>query len=241
MTPPEKAPAISRWVIVAALAVIAAALAIAAITTGYDRYTERYTVTTEGRDGLAVARVVQSTLSKASDLKVSTLTGTVQSVASDSRGFGMINSNRVMKAPFEVDYFVNLSALGPGDFMWDDASDTLTVRAPAVRLGKVNVDESRTYLDRTTGIFVTRDAMAKMQRQASAGAVRVAREEAGKPDKMAAARRNAQAALMALFGAPLRAQGIDAKVVVRFADERARDGERWDVSKSLQEVLAEAR
>ena len=215
------------------LGVIAAGLAVA-----YRSYTERYTVETEGRDGLAVARVVRATLTDASELKVSTLRGTVQSVASDSRGFGMINSNRVMKAPFEVDYFVDLSGLGPADFRWDEASRTLLVRAPDVRIGKVNVDESRTYLDRTTGIFVTRAAMAEMQRRASAGAERVANTEAAKPERIVAAKRNARAALSALFRMPLSVAGLgDVSVEVEFVGDARRTGERWDVSRSLQEVL----
>lgn len=212
---------------------------LAALLIGYRTYTERYTVQTEGRDGLAVARVVRATLTKGSDLKVSTLHGTVQSVASDSRGFGLVNSNRVMKAPFEVDYFVDVSGLAPGDFIWNEQLKTLTVNAPGVRLGKVNVDESRTYLDRTTGLFVTRDAMAKMQRQASAGAERVAAQEARKPERIAAARRNARSALTALFAGPLTAAGLgEVTVKVVFPGENRVRDQQWDMSRSLEEVLA---
>lgn len=203
----------------------------------YRTYTQRYTVSTEGDTGVAVAKIVEATLREASDLKVSTLTGTVQSTASDTRGFGWITSKRVMKAPFSVDYFVDVSALSPRDFIWDASTKTLTVRAPGVRLGKVNVDEANTYLDRTQGVFVTRNAMAALQREASANAASVAHAEAMTPERVAEARRNARAAIMRLFAAPLAAAGLDARVEVRFAGEGARGEEHWDVSRSLEEVL----
>jgi len=40
---------------------------------------------------------------------------------------------------------------------------------------------------------------------------------------------------------PLRAVGVDAKVVVRFTDEPVANDERWDVSRSIDEVLANRR
>ena len=42
------------------------------------------------------------------------------------------------------------------------------------------------------------------------------------------------------FAMPLRAAGIDAQVKVRFADDPTPAGERWDTSRSLQEVLGNA-
>ena len=231
-----------RLIAVVAGAVVAgavvAALVVTAAVVGYRAYTERYVVRTD--DGVAVARVVSATLSGASDLKVSTLTGTVQSTATDTRGMGMFTSSRVMKAPFEVAYFVDVSGLDARDFRWDAATRTLVVDAPAVRVGTVNVDESRTYLDRTTGLFVTRGAMAALQHQASARATRVAGEEARKPDRIAQAQVNARRSLAALFGGPLAAAGLDADVVVRFADDPRSGGERWDTSRSLREVIGNA-
>ena len=149
------------------LLIVAVALAIV----GYRTWTERYQVSTGPNDDVAVSEVVRSTFSGANDLKVAQLTGTVQSVAS-ARSFGFLDSNRVMKAPFQVDYFVDLSRMGPGDFQWNPATKTLTVHPPDVRVGNANVDEGKTYIDHTEGLFVTRGAMAAMQRQASARATR---------------------------------------------------------------------
>lgn len=208
----------------------------------YRSWNERYVVTeAKDRSGIAIAQVVAATLSKSGDLRVSRLSGTVQGVGSDTRGFGMLTSRRVMKAPFEVDYFVDVGALSPRDFRYDAQRKVLLVEAPDVRVARANVDEGKSYIDQTSGVFVTRDAMAAMQRQASAGATRVAAEEARKPENLIAAKRNARAAITALFEAPLAAAGLDARVEVRFAGDPVRDGERWDVSRSLEEMLSNAR
>lgn len=224
------------------LAIAAAAALIVAGVIGYRRYDEQYTVTTQPDTGLAVARVVRATFRGASDLKVSTLSGTVQGVATDKGALGMLRSERVMKAPFSVDYFVDLSGMGPGDFRWNPETRTLLVTAPDVRVGAVNVDESRTYIDRTSGLYVSRAAMARLRQGSSARAHGVARTEAFKPENIAAARENARRALSGLLGAPLQAAGLgQVAVTVRFAGEQRGQGDQWDLSRSLEEVLDNAR
>lgn len=224
-----------RRLIATVATIVLGVVALMAIVVGYRKFNERYVVKTD--DGVAVAQVVRATLSGASDLKVSTLTGTVQSTATDTRGMGMLTSQRVMKAPFAVDYFVDVSGLDAGDFRWDAGTRTLVVDAPGVRVGAVNVDEAHTYVDRTTGVFVTRGAMTALQRQASARADRVATAEARNPERLVQAQANARRALGKLFAGPLAAAGLDAKVVVRFASDPVRGGERWDTSRSLEEVM----
>ena len=221
--------------IVVLLAVMVGALT--AIYVAYRTYTDRYVITTEGRDGPAVARIVETTFAGASDLKVSTLSGTVQSVGTNKGMFAWLDTSYVMKAPFSAGYYVDLSAMRPSDFRWEEATKRLTVRAPEVRVGDVNVDESRIYIEDTKGVFVTRKMMGSMRQQASAGADRVAAAEARKPERIAAARRNARAALSNLLVAPLRAGGLgDVTVQVEFAGD-GRSTERWDTSRSLQDVL----
>lgn len=218
-----------------AILLVVGALAIV----GYRTWTERYQVSTGPNDDVAVSQVVRSTFSGANDLKVAQLTGTVQSTAS-AKSLGVLDSSRVMKAPFQVEYFVDLSRMGPGDFLWNPATKILTVHPPDVRVGKVNVDEGKTYLDHTEGLFVTRGAMAALQRQASARAESVAGEAALKPDKLAAARRNARADLTNLLGGPLKAAGVRGVTVnIVFPGEGPRSSEQWDVSRSIPEVLAD--
>lgn len=223
----------------AAVALVVLLLGGAVAYRVYERYVQPYAVARE-EDGQAISRVIGASLAEAADLRVSRLSGTVQAVASDRRMGGLLNSTRVMKAPFEVGYFVDLSRLDRGDFFWDARARTLIVTAPDVRIDGVHVDEARTTLDRTSGVFVTRDAMAALRRQASAEAQRVAQTEAARPERLAAARRNGRAAIATLFARPLRIAGLDVRVQVHFAGTSDVDAGQLDRSRSLAEIYAEA-
>lgn len=204
----------------------------------YERYIDVPTVERED-DGRAITRIVDARLVGASDLRVSRLSGTVQAVSTDERWGRLLRSQYIMKAPFAVDYFVDLAKLDRGDFLWNAQDRILTVTVPDVRPEPANIDEARASVSRTDGIFVTRDAMAALRQRASGNAERVAREEAVKPARLAAARRNGRAAVAAIFGRPLRVAGVRATVQVRFAGEPVRDPERMDLSRSLAEIYAE--
>ncbi|VVT03755.1 conserved hypothetical protein [Sphingomonas sp. EC-HK361] len=241
LVPPRDRQAVK---LVVAVVLAFGILALGAI--GYRTYVQRYTVSTREdltgeKDSSVVAGVVTATLFKAGDLRVSRLTGVVQGVGRDVRGFGMLQSQRVVKSPFEVDYFIDLSGLGARDFHYDAKTNTLLVRAPGIRIGRPDIDESRTTLDNTDGLFVTRAAMAAMQKQVATSAMRVASEDAKKPENLAKARESGRTAIARLFGAPLRAAGIEATVKVRFADDPVRNDEQWDMSRSLEEVLGNAK
>lgn len=202
----------------------------------YDRYAERYTV--ERDDGVAVSRVVRSVFADAQALKVGELSGTVQSSATDTRGFGLLRSDHVFKAPFTAAYFVDLSGRTADDYRWNAATRTLTVSAPEVTVGRVDVDEAGKTLTRTRGLFVTRAAQEELARRTSVTAQRVAQAEAGKPQHLMQARTNARRTLRSLFAAPLAAAGLnDVTVEVRFAADGEPNGERWDTSRSLRDVL----
>jgi hypothetical protein len=222
---------------------IALAIAIAGVAAaiGWRTYNERYTVSTRKDDDLAVAMVVRSVFSEAADLKVSTLSGTVQGVGRTERAGGLLPSQLVMKAPYSVDYFIDLSNLGPEDFRWNRRANTLFVTIPDVRVATPNVEEGKASLYKTSGIFVTRGAMEAMRRQASQGAEQVTKREALKPERLAQARENGRRALTGLMRAPLAASGQSGvKVVVRYEGERRSRTERWDVSRSIEDVLKDA-
>jgi hypothetical protein len=221
--------------LVAAIIAIVAALVIAKI--GYDKYNEKYVV--ERRDdGIAIDRIVRATFTGASALKVGSLSGTVQSTASDVRGFGMLASDKV-KAPFSVDYFVDMARMGGADYRWDQANRVLTILPPDVIVGAPNIDESATSVSETRGLYVTRAAAEALARQVSIGARRTAEVEARKPERIAAARENARRALAKLLGAPLEAAGVGkVRVAIVFPYERQGSNERWDTSTSPQDVIA---
>ncbi|MDO7841039.1 DUF4230 domain-containing protein [Sphingomonas immobilis] len=206
----------------------------------YRHYTVDYTVTRE-EDGVAISKVVDARLDSAVDLRVSKLTGTVQATSADAGWGGMLASGLVFKAPFEADYFVDLSKLDRGDFFWDAKTRTLIVNPPDVRVDSVNVDEGRATLDQTTGLLVTRGAMTRLRQRASTHATQAARSAAATPSNIARARDNARVAIADLYQRPLRAAGLDATVRVRFKGEAVRNDEQWDRSKSIAEILAASR
>ena len=224
-------------ILVIVVAIIALIAAVVVAKLGYDRYAEKYAV--ERRDdGVAVDRIVRATFANASALKVGSLTGTVQSTASDVRGFGMLASDKVVKAPFSVDYFVDVSRLSGDDYRWDAATRTLTILAPDVVAAAPNIDASAATVSQTRGLFVTRDAAEALARQVAIGARRTAQAEANKPERIATARDTARRALAKLLGGPLEAAGIgDVHVAITFPYERRGPDERWDASRTPAEVL----
>ncbi|WP_033922329.1 DUF4230 domain-containing protein [Sphingomonas sp. 37zxx] len=227
------------------LVMLAAAAVIALVGfTLWERYNERYVVTeAEEPGGPAVTQLVTARLSGMSRLKVAELAGTVQSTASDTRGFGWLRSNQIIKMPYSVDYFVDVSAIGPDDVQWNAETRTLVVDAPDVTVGKPNTDEGARTLVRTSGLVVTRTAAEELSRRTSQAAQAKAESGARSPERIAQAREYARRSVAALMGTPLEALGYGgARVLVTFPAERGyRDGERWDVSKSVEKVLANRR
>ena len=167
----------------------------------------------------------------------------MQSVASASRLDGLLTSDQVVKAPFTVDYFVDLSRLSARDISWDARSGTLSVDVPELTIAAPDVDQSAVTLVRTRGLFVSRSASAELFRKGAAEARRAAGEEARKPQWLALAHENARRDLQKLLGAPLAAAGVPARsVLIVFPFERrSRDDRRWDVSRSVDDVVGRTR
>lgn len=220
----------------AALAVIATAAWIS-----WDRFAETRLETLPADGGDPVTQIVTARLDGTGTLKVAELTGTVQATASDTRGLGLLRSDQVVKMPYSVSYFVDVSRLDADDLQWNGQTRTLIVDAPDVTAAPANTDEGRRTLVETKGLFVTREAAEALSKSTSARATAVAEREAKSPERMAQARELARAAIARLLAQPLAAAGMgEVRVVVTFPPERTlRDGERWDVSKSVDQVLRE--
>lgn len=230
-----------RSIATAAIGLAVAFAIVLASVAGYRWWNDRHVVETDD-SGLAVAQVVAATLHTSAELRVSRLSGTVQATGATSRLWGWLKSTRVVKAPFEVDYFVDVRGLDTGDFRYDPARRTLAVEVPDVVAGRPNIDHARVTLDETTGVYVSRDAMVELQRRVAGTASNVVAERAGDPENMRKARENGRAAIARLFGGALGAAGLPVRVEVRYAGEaRPADGEHWDVSRSLEDVLGNQR
>ncbi|OWK27786.1 DUF4230 domain-containing protein [Sphingomonas mucosissima] len=207
---------------------------------GYRYVTEEKLVSTD-KDGVATAQVVAATLYGRSDLRVSQLSGVVQGTARSSRLWGWLNASQVVKAPFEVNYFVNLSRLDASDFRMSEDGRRIEITVPDVTVERPNVDLARTSLNNVAGVFVTRSAMAEMGAKVAASAQRTAAERANNAENRAKARDYGRQAIARLFAGALSAARVDAQVSVRFEGEAPpANGERWDESRSLKEVLAKA-
>lgn len=226
-----------------AVRILVAIAALVVIAVGawwaYDRYTRDYTVSAPKEYGPAVTQIVSARLAGTSALKVADLSGTVQSTASDVRGLGWLRSDQIVKMPYSVSYFVDVSDVGPGNIEWHPDTRTLIVDAPDVTVAEPNTDEGRRTLVQTTGIFVTRKAAEELSRQTSLHAGAAAKREASAPQRIAQAREYARAAIAKLLVQPLVAAGMnDARVIVTFPPERtARSRERWDTTRSVEQVL----
>lgn len=140
--------------------------------------------------------------------------------AEDRRLMGLVQSRQIAIIPARVDYTLDLSKIDRNRLNWDDQTDTLTVKLPAVVVGKPNLDEaSAKYL--REGIWITRDAQDKLSRENTLVAEREAVKQATTPALMSLARSAAKDAIRQNLAIPLRVAGFDdAKVVVQFDGEK---------------------
>jgi hypothetical protein len=152
------------------------------------------------------------------------------------------SAEKTLIMPGMVRYEVDLGRLTARDVIWDGAARTLSVRLPPVEVDGPQVDLNAVREYGSGGVLTTfTDAEKRLdqanRRAGQAELVRQARE----PTMIRLARDATRRAVERSFAMPLRAAGLDATVKVRFADEPEANTERWDVSRSLDEVLKNAR
>lgn len=221
------------------LGLAAVSVIVAAAWISWDRLAETRLQTLPEEGGSPVTQIVTARLTGTGTLKVAELSGTVQATASDVRGLGMLRSDQVVKMPYSVGYFVDLSKFGSGNLQWNAQTKTLIVDAPDVTAAAPNTDEGRRTLVNTSGLFVTREAAEALSQRTSARATQVASREANSPERMAQAREHARRVLARLLAQPLAAAGHgDVRVVVTFPPERdGQSREQWDRSRTPEQVM----
>lgn len=151
-------------------------------------------------------------------------------------------TEKTLIMPGLVRYEVDLAKLTQRDVAWDAGARTLSVRLPAVEIDAPQVDLAAMREYGSGGVLARlTDADARLdsanRRAGQAELVRQARE--GPMIKLA--RDATRRAVERSFAMPLRAAGLDAQVKVRFADEPVANDERWDTTRSLDEVLGNRR
>ncbi|WP_423141822.1 DUF4230 domain-containing protein [Parablastomonas sp. CN1-191] len=139
----------------------------------------------------------------------------------DTRYFGLLKSKQVAVIPARVDYSVDLSAVGRDRMKWDQAAKRLDVQLPALTVGRPNLDEARARYLRE-GVFITRDAQDKLNRNTTLLAEQQAVQAAANPVLMNLARGAARDAIRQNLAIPMQVAGYgDVTVTVRFDGEPA--------------------
>jgi len=172
-------------------------------------------------------------------LVVHRLSGTVSTVRKVRGGPGdLLWAELRVKQPYTQSYFVDMKSLTLKDYMWDQDTRTLTVRVPHVVPDQPNIDSSKQVVAQS-GPIITRDMQARVRRSIAEGARKQVTDGARRPEIMLVATRAARSAISSNLEKTLAAVGVPGvEIVVRMPSDEARgDGERWDVSRSIDEVL----
>lgn len=126
---------------------------------------------------------------------------------------------QAMIVPASIDYRLDLSGMARDDFVWDEASQTLTVTLPQLQTSRPNIDEAKARLF-TEGLLNTGGSQQQLSEKNSQAAEQKAAAFARNPEVLSLARTAAREAVRQNLAVPLQIAGHDAaRVEVRFADE----------------------
>lgn len=158
-------------------------------------------------------------------------------VTSEQSRLGL-KARKTLILPGTVRYEVDLGRLSEDDVAWNADEKLLTVTLPPVELAGPAVDMNAIREFDSGGLLLN---LTNAEERLDAANRRAAQAEllrqARAPAPMRIARDATRRAVERNFALPLRAAGLDARVVVRFADE-PRSDEQMDRSTPLNEVLA---
>lgn len=161
-------------------------------------------------------------------------------VTSEQRRFGL-TARKTLIMQGLVRYEVDLAKLTEDDVRWDEATRTLRVRIPPVEVAPPQIDLNTIQEYGDNGLlrrFTDADSALDGANRRK-GQAELLRQAKG-PVPMRLAREAHKRAVAQNFAAPLRAAGIDAKVVAFFADEQGgRVTTRWDLSRPLKDLYAD--
>ncbi|MBM6576203.1 DUF4230 domain-containing protein [Microvirga sp. SRT01] len=153
-----------------------------------------------------------------------------------------LSTKKTLIMPGMVRYEVDLGKLTPRDVAWDAKTSTLSVRLPPVEVEGPQIDLTQIREYGSGGLLTTfTDAESRLdEANRRAGQIELVRQAKAAP-MIRIARDATRRAVERSFAMPLNAAGVPAKVQVRFADEPVANDERWDVSRSLEDVLGNRR
>jgi hypothetical protein len=127
----------------------------------------------------------------------------------------LISARKTIEMPVTVDYVVDLEAMTPKDLVWDEPSQTLTVRRPQLQLRKPQLSGGARVAVTNGFVLWVSGAEEKLTETALAAIVANADKAARGEKPMARANTDADQSLARTFELPLRAAGHPkARVVV---------------------------
>lgn len=164
------------------------------------------------------------------------------SVATSTQSQFGLSTKKTLIMPGTVEYQVDLGKLTARDVTWDATSGTLGVTLPPVEVTPPRIDltQIREYGDSGLLSALT-DADAKLEAANRAAGQAELSRNARDAVPMKLARDATRRAVEDSFALPLRAAGLKATVKVRFADEGVASDERWDTTRTIEEVLGNRR
>jgi hypothetical protein len=160
-------------------------------------------------------------------------------VTSTQSRFGL-SAKKTLIMPGMVRYEIDLAKLQQRDLAWDAAARKLTLTLPPLEVSRpeINLNELQEYDSGGVLMALTEseDRLDAANRQRGQQEL-VRQARAGLPMRLA--RDAAKRAVERSFAMPLKAAGIEAEVVARFADERTQDASYMDRSRRMEDVLKE--
>lgn len=162
-------------------------------------------------------------------------------VTSTQQRFGL-TARRTLIMPGMVRYQVDLARIGQDDLSWDPQAKRLSVTLPLLEISQPQVDLNQIQEYGGEGLLAAvTDAEQALDAANRRAGQRELIRQARQPLPMRLARDAAKRAVERSFAMPMKAAGIDAEVVVRFADEpRANDPSQLDRSRRMEDVLKDA-
>ena len=190
--------------------------------------------------GLAASRTLSAVFAKTSSLQVAQLQGEAVTRVEGKSGFGMFGNVQTTRAPYAVEYLVDLHRLSARDFRWNARARVMVVTIPEVTVGQPRIDLARARSEQA-GVYISRQSGLAMGQHVARNLAAAVTVKANAPEQLGRAQAAAREAVAALVAAPLAAAGLgDVAVRVRLAGEdrpAGLDRERWDESRPVAEVV----
>jgi hypothetical protein len=160
-------------------------------------------------------------------------------VTSTQQRFGL-TARKTLIMPGMVRYEVDLARIGQDDLSWNPEAKRLSVTLPPLEISTPQVELSQVQEYGGEGLLAAvTDAEQTLDAANRRAGQRELMRQARQPLTMRLARDAAKRAVERSFAMPMKAAGIDAEVVVRFADEPAgRDPSQLDRSRRIEDVVA---